>query len=568
VAEPSYTVSGGAGGVGARLDDMRTESAQLFAMAQQLIDQSVTAAGIAFDGDLMASAVLSPLTAVAAEQQITLATGQMLLFATEAGVTAVFLAGAVDAYEAVDRSLALLADVATNTGTFVVGVMAVPLAVGLAVLAAADVAAVFVAGYGGEAIEALGSGMQETLEQPWRLAVPGLFVGSVVANAIDAFDADDAQAEVDADLAAQLAALNELAGENAWVVDLIAQGAPGLLAGLTLPLMLRLGPVATNALLSRLTGVPWPPTSYEAALEAIIGGGNRYGYLNDGPLLTEDDLIEAPKIVGETIPTPTTLENLLLGSAQIDTHDTFEGAEDSFARIRITEVAGTPPSYIVQIPSTQSWDPAAGSTPNDVTSDTAAMLAQQTALSSAVDAAMQRAGITSTDPVMLQGFSLGGITAGQMAADPSLNYNITHVVTSGSPVANFDIPSNVQVLSMEFDQDPVAQLDGHQNPDSAHWSTVQASAPQLPTETAAPGIAAAHNATRYAALAAEVEGSTDASISAWTESASDFFPPDPEGVTLVTDNEEGQPSTVRTTLMDDGDVLFSSTTTDYGAQRG
>ena len=190
MAEPSFTVSGGAGGIGAHLDDMRTESTQLAAMAEQLVDQALSAAGIAVDADLLASAILSPITAVAAEQQIVFATGQMLLFATDAGVTAVFLAGAVDAYEAVDRSLSLLADVVVNTGTFVLGVMAVPLAVGLGLAAAADVALVYVAGYGGEALESLGEGVETMLAHPGSLANPALALGLVLAGAAAHYDGE------------------------------------------------------------------------------------------------------------------------------------------------------------------------------------------------------------------------------------------------------------------------------------------------------------------------------------------------------------------------------------------
>ncbi|WP_130176092.1 hypothetical protein [Cryobacterium sp. SO1] len=571
MAEPTFTVSGGAGGIGANLADMRTESGHLAAMAQQLVDQSLTAAGIAVDGDLLASAILSPITAAAAEQQIVVATGQMLLFATEAGVTAVFLAGAVDAYEAVDRSLSLLADAAVNTTTFFIGVMAVPLAVSLAAVAAADVALVFVAGYGGEALESLGEGVENVLAHPGSLANPAVALGLVLAGAAANYDGDEAQHTVEGQLAAQLNQLNELAGENAWAVDLIAQGAPGLLSGLTLPLTMLLGPVAGNALLAKFTGVPWPPTSYEQAVQAIIGAGNQGGFFDDGPLLTRDDLINPPEIIGPDVATPTSLEGLFAGSAQIDQYDTsVTGAENALARIRITEVPGNPPSFIVQVPSTQVWDPAAGSTPNDVTSDTHAMLARQTALSSAVDAAMQEAGITRDNPVMIQGFSLGGIVAGQMAADPSLNYTFTHVVTGGSPVANFDIPSEVQVLSLEFDEDPVAKLDGHNNPDSANWTTVQASAPSLPTDTGIPvGIAGeqgAHNADRYAITAGEVAASSDPSITAFTDSAAGYFPAAGAelAVTMSTDSET-HVTTTTTTDTATGEVV--SRTTDYGAQR-
>jgi hypothetical protein len=472
----SISVSGGAGGIGAQLDDMRTESGHLALIAGNLVDQATSGASIAMDPDLLASAILSPVTAASAEAKIGFATGQMLLYATEAGVTAVFLAGAVAAYEGVDRSLALLADAAANTTTFALGVMAVPLALAGGVVVLADVAAVYVGGYGAEAVDALGQGVQRTLENPWVLAVPSLAVGAVAANTAAAYDPEDAQALVDGTLAAQLDQLNELAGQNAWVVDLIAQGAPGLLTGLTLPLTAILGPLATSTVLTGITGVPWPPLSYEQAIQAIIGGGNRLGYLHDGPPIDRENLFEPPAIVGEPVVAPTSLASLFEGSTQIDAHDAIGDDTDSFARIRITEVPGDPPSFIVQIPSTQAWDPAAGSTPNDVTGDTHAMLGRQTALASAVDAAMREAGITADNPVMLEGFSLGGITAGQMAADPNLDYNITHVLTGGAPVANFAIPSSVQVLSIEFDEDPVARLDGNGNPDEAHWTTVRAPA--------------------------------------------------------------------------------------------
>ena len=317
--------------------------------------------------------------------------------------------------------------------------------------------------------------------------------------------------------------------------------------------------------------MPWPPTSYEQALQAIIGAGNQGGYFDDGPLLTGANLINPPEIVGPDVATPTSLEGLFTGSAQIDKYDTSAtGDEDALARIRITEVPGDPPMFIVQVPSTQAWDPAAGSTPNDVTGDTHAMLARQTALSSAVDAAMQEAGITKDNPVMIQGFSLGGIVAGQMAADPSLNYTFTHVVTGGSPVANFDIPKDVQVLSLEFDEDPVAKLDGHNNPDAANWTSVQASAPSLPGDKGVPvGIAGeqgAHNAERYAITAGEVAASSDPSITAWSKSAADYFPNAGAElkVTMVTDDQT-HITTTTTTDTETGTVV--STTTDYGAQR-
>ena len=521
------TVTGGTGGIAANLDDMRTESRALEAMTGLLLDRAKSAAGIAVDPNLLSSAILSPVTAAEAESTIVFATGQLVLFATEAGVSAVFLGGAVTAYETADKALAALANLEKNAVTFTAGALAIPLVIGAGLLVLDDVAATYIAGYGGELIGAVGHGVQNIVDDPSLIWKDGGPFSALVLATASSFDAADAQRAVNENLKAQLQELNVIAGNNAWIVDLIADGAPGLITGLTLPAVLLLGP----GVYVGLSGMPWPPTSYEQSLQAIIGAGNKFGLLDDGPPITKSDLMgphshpPLPPIPGsEKLPSVTSLSGLLENSAQIDNEDFLKGEKDSFARIRITKMDGEPPHYIVQIPSTQSWAAAAGSTPNDLTSDIHAMLAKQTALASAVKAAMEKANIRSIDPVMLEGFSLGGITAGQMAADPSLHYNITHVVTAGSPIANFDIPSNVRVMSLEFNQDPVARLDGHSNPGSANWTTIHADAPYIAGDkSASPGIAAAHDANRYAVLAGEVDRSDDASVDAWRDSAKGFF---------------------------------------------
>lgn len=44
-------------------------------------------------------------------------------------------------------------------------------------------------------------------------------------------------------------------------------------------------------------------------------------------------------------------------------------------------------------------------------------------------------------------------------------FNITHVVTAGSPIGRTDIPADVQVLSLENQRDIVPHLDAAPNPD-------------------------------------------------------------------------------------------------------
>ncbi|HEY8911831.1 hypothetical protein [Lacisediminihabitans sp.] len=200
---------------------------------------------------------------------------------------------------------------------------------------------------------------------------------------------------------------------------------------------------------------------------------------------------------------PNDVASMLAGSAQIDRVG-LGGA--SVIRIVESTHADGQNSYIVQIPSTQSWMPIAGSIPNDVTSDLYAMrYGDQTALAHAVFDAMSKAGIATgpgAPPVMLTGFSLGGITAGAMAADPH-GYNIQQVVTAGAPIGGMDIPSTTHVTAFEARQDAVPTLDGTANPSS--WTTIHQNAYRLANE--ATPIAStplnAHLANRYAVMAKE-----------------------------------------------------------------
>jgi hypothetical protein len=535
------TVSGGAGGVGAKLDDMRLQAQQLATVSSELIARSGTAAAKAVDCDLLESMILSPVTGAAAEGAIVLASGSLLLVATETGVSAVFLEGAVVAYETADQVIAAATVALHNGVAFVIGVLAVPVglvaAAGVAVVGGAWMLTVAGVNIVVEGVDSLVEGAEQTLDQigdnPWLLLSPAGVAGHFAANSIAAYSPQEVVDRTAATYADALARLQDLApvaaqaanewlGDNAWIEDILTDGAPGLLAGLTfLPGLIP----GFNGLMSGLTGQGWPPLTYEQAIDAIATGGGRFGLFEDGTASLERGPDDKPV----EYPSPGTevrgLADLMNGSAEIDA----EGAK-SFSDIRIVESAGPPRSFIVQIPSTQVWDPKAGPVSNDLTSDVVAMQGEQTALAAAVLEAMAAAGISSTDPVMLEGFSLGGITAGLLASDPALPYNVTHVVTAGSPIARYDIPEDVQVMSLEYAEDPVARLDGRGNPDQANWTTVHGQDPPRvidpdtgELETKDPGIAGAHNATRYEVLADEGTRAGDPSVDRFIDSADSFF---------------------------------------------
>ncbi|MDF7663656.1 alpha/beta fold hydrolase [Bifidobacterium sp. ESL0763] len=89
---------------------------------------------------------------------------------------------------------------------------------------------------------------------------------------------------------------------------------------------------------------------------------------------------------------------------------------------------------------------------------------------------MRRAGIKRGEPVVLIGHSQGGIVAGEIAADRSDEFDIEHIVTAGSPIANHPIPSKTWVTSVEMDDELVAALDGADNAPKLNWLTIHGTA--------------------------------------------------------------------------------------------
>ena len=175
----------------------------------------------------------------------------------------------------------------------------------------------------------------------------------------------------------------------------------------------------------------------------------------------------------------------------LDPEHGFRGAADLVAageglgggRVRVVEVArgdgGS--AWVVVVPGTQRWSPDAGANPFDVTTDVRALTGDATVaaagVAAALDVARSHAGGRSTaaDPVLIVGHSQGGILAAALASDPGFTgrHRVTHLVTTGAPVALFPVPSTTRVLSVERGADPVPRLDLSPNPDRSSWVTVR-----------------------------------------------------------------------------------------------
>ena len=178
--------------------------------------------------------------------------------------------------------------------------------------------------------------------------------------------------------------------------------------------------------------------------------------------------------------------------------------------------------WIVQVASTQSFDPHAGVAPNDITAGLVASSGAQPTLTRAALSAMARAGIRPGEPVLVTGFSLGGLVATELAVlSARTGYTITHLVTEGAPTGRALVPDGVRVLSLEHVLDSVPRLDGRRNP-VGRWVTVVAG-PPVPLLGR---VGFTHHVPSYAETAGAVENHPrEGRLAEFLETSRAFFGP-------------------------------------------
>lgn len=121
--------------------------------------------------------------------------------------------------------------------------------------------------------------------------------------------------------------------------------------------------------------------------------------------------------------------------------------------------------------------------------------------------AMHAAGIDADDPVLLVGHSQGGMEAAAILSQGS-DFNVTHVVTAGSPTAQVaGFPEGTHVLSLEHEGDVVPLLDLAPNADSVEQVTVTFDGTDGPG-----GLEGEHGYEHYVAGAALVDASPDPGV--------------------------------------------------------
>jgi hypothetical protein len=291
--------------------------------------------------------------------------------------------------------------------------------------------------------------------------------------------------------------------EHPGLIDPLIGMGPGLISGLPGPLIATDVPSA-----ARIIGLLYPDGTAQVADKGID---------TDDP-----SAINPPRGFHDLI------DELTYRNANAKHED--QGSID----VRILTHADGTKAYIVDIPGTQDWHPNPfghyDDKLNDLSTNLHAMGGETTAYEEGVVRALRLAGAGADDPVMLVGHSQGGIVAAQTASDlaNSSEFNISHVVTAGSPIGRIDIPDGVQVLSLENAHDVVPHLDGTSNPDTANHVTVTFESPNGDI---------GHNhglEDSYKPAAGVLDHSRNASLAAFRDSADTFFATKGDGTQLTT----------------------------------
>jgi uncharacterized protein YukE len=204
------------------------------------------------------------------------------------------------------------------------------------------------------------------------------------------------------------------------------------------------------------------------AMTAVSLGAHNPHLFDDGRPIAGDPIavgVGDPKDTdvnsrGNT-PVPATVSAILATTQAAYGDQGKPGTPDAGIRIVTVHKPGEPPAYIVSIPGTTRWDPDGAANPTDLTGNLELAGGNMSTAAEAVRLAMEKAGIPPGAPVMLSGHSQGGMIAAALASDSEFTarFNVTNVVTFGSPVDSAPIPPSIDVLALQHEGDPVPRVD-------------------------------------------------------------------------------------------------------------
>jgi hypothetical protein len=281
-------------------------------------------------------------------------------------------------------------------------------------------------------------------------------------------------------------------------------------------------------------GLPRAPRDLAGAGEWVAAGATVLGTIRQGPVRVR---AVTPPVA---VPGPTGAADLFARLAPATAHHAghppIPRASGPYqpGRIRLERTApaaGGAAAWTVFVPPTQTWSTAGGRNPFDGTSNLVGFSGARADAGDAVLEVLRSAGVPPDEPVLLVGYSQGGITAAQLAADAAVRreFDVAAVLTVGSPVALVDVPPQVEVLSVQHDQDLVTVLDGEQSPDTPTRTTVTRDLldPDTGDAAVAAGLSASpflpHGYAAYAETVRRVDAAPDPSLRAWRRTVAPFM---------------------------------------------
>lgn len=457
------SVTGGSHGTDAAYFSMRLLARDLDLRGNDLRDVGFKSGKVMIDDELLQSSILSPMTFGRVEWEIGEATGGSdgaLVVGTAVELDALLVGGSVELYERTDALVSGYHDARDYTIGRMLGTT-LPPAITAGALGAAP-----------------------------ALAISGVAVISLLAVLPDDI-ADDIRAgggKISADL---LRRIQHWVTTHPDEVQAIVNGGGGLMDGL----------------IDLLNG-PLPTPILHPGVGAAAG--TLTWLMDDGD----------PRILGpEDTPTtqltdvPHSVEDLLNNLAL--TNELADGT------IEIQTVLGPDgsPRHIVYVPGTDDMNPAGsgGSTLRDMLTNARSISQTETAYQRGIEEAMRRAGLDDGAPIVLVGHSQGGMVSADLAHDSPRGFNITHVITAGSPQAQVpEFGDQTQVLSLENRGDLIPALDGKDNPDQSNRTTVV-------FDERTDSVGGNHSLDKYARGGAAVDGSSDPSVRDFRDSVDLFL---------------------------------------------
>lgn len=412
---PIESVSGGSHGVRAGYEQMLALADTYETRAADFKEMAGLGARVLADGDLLESAVLSPISFAEAELQVLEAT---------TGVDGLTV-----------RALGIEADA--------LGVRAV-----VAAFRASDEVSQ-------HTIEMIDNAFGTVLGLAAPLALPALLLAGGVGLASVASFAPDEHQRL---LRGLQRRLGQTLHDHPEVAQHLLNAGGGLLEGLGLPI----GPLDLSD--GPINGAT---TNDAARLLALLLGND-----TEAVVSRLDGIETSP----EHRDPPRSLSGLMAALAVTNNLDREDPGRHGAIQIQGVVGADGQERFIVYLPGTDDMAPLPGDGGHarDMETNYQLIGGLDTAYGDGIAEAMRQAGLAGRE-VTLVGHSQGGMVATSLAADAGFaeEFDVRHVVTAGSPTAQVpDLPPGTSAIHFENRGDAVPLLDGEDNPDQPHRTTV------------------------------------------------------------------------------------------------